>query len=370
MQFNPHVLTPNKIPEFCIPPRHQSQKGMHNSFYQISSSDYCVSVIEAPMSQLPIPLDSMENSYCAASTNADPQSQAALSLTHLPKAQTSYGFCTLLESPNTRRKESLFHNDSSDWPMLVRRSLFNPLLSRAISSSKNFTSHQLQPVSSCYDSDTISSTESSPFSSPRLRRAFTTSVLKALSQENMTSKALSVKCKSFTIRESSISTDEESSTDNSPCVTRRTSYEWSLPPPTQSQSRLFVTFGQVPLDSTVNLDTGGILRLSSEYCTETLRLRIRLVSAEALFGPSVDSKNISCLISLSIIPGKNQKQKSTLIRGSRNPIFNEDFYFEGLEPHDLLQKSLKLKALNKSSCSWKENVLGKVKVNLVSVLQI
>ncbi|KAF3858420.1 hypothetical protein F7725_011621 [Dissostichus mawsoni] len=47
----------------------------------------------------------------SVNTNADPQSQTAMSLPYVPKAQTSYGFSTLVESPHTRRKESLFHSD-------------------------------------------------------------------------------------------------------------------------------------------------------------------------------------------------------------------------------------------------------------------
>ncbi|CAI5787878.1 Hypothetical predicted protein [Podarcis lilfordi] len=40
--------------------------------------------------------------------HSDPVTQAAFSLPHLPKITTPYGFLTLGESPNIRRKESLF----------------------------------------------------------------------------------------------------------------------------------------------------------------------------------------------------------------------------------------------------------------------
>ena len=45
-------------------------------------------------------------------TNDDPGSMAAVSLPHL-RMYTPYGFTTLKESPNTRRKESLLMNSSS-----------------------------------------------------------------------------------------------------------------------------------------------------------------------------------------------------------------------------------------------------------------
>ncbi|XP_004855828.1 C2 calcium-dependent domain-containing protein 4A [Heterocephalus glaber] len=91
-----NVLTPDRIPEFCIPPR------------------------LAPR----LALDALRNSCCeearmeegASRTDWDPRSQAALSLPHLPRARTAYGFCALLESPHTRRKESLFLADPAPRP--------------------------------------------------------------------------------------------------------------------------------------------------------------------------------------------------------------------------------------------------------------
>ncbi|CAH2296763.1 Hypothetical predicted protein [Pelobates cultripes] len=45
--------------------------------------------------------------------HSDPATRAALSLPHLPKITTPYGFLALGEIPNIRRKESLFFNKSS-----------------------------------------------------------------------------------------------------------------------------------------------------------------------------------------------------------------------------------------------------------------
>ncbi|XP_046508703.1 C2 calcium-dependent domain-containing protein 4A-like [Equus quagga] len=83
-----NVLTPDRIPEFCIPPRLApcpALAALRDSWGQEEGTD-----------------DS------AGRTDWDPRSQAALSLPHLPRARTAYGFCALLESPHTRRKESLF----------------------------------------------------------------------------------------------------------------------------------------------------------------------------------------------------------------------------------------------------------------------
>ncbi|XP_012931590.1 C2 calcium-dependent domain-containing protein 4A-like [Heterocephalus glaber] len=95
-----NVLTPGRIPEFCIPPRLPSPG----------------------LPELPPPAGVLPR-RCAAepdlwprATDWDPRSQAALSLPHLPRARTAYGFCALLESPHTRRKESLFLADPAPRP--------------------------------------------------------------------------------------------------------------------------------------------------------------------------------------------------------------------------------------------------------------
>ncbi|KAM9311095.1 C2 calcium-dependent domain-containing protein 4C-like [Gastrophryne carolinensis] len=365
-----NVLTPDRIPEFCIPPKHQGQRELRVNAEYLPVPGLSSSVFDAlkPCSYDAhiIQVDSVEDSPEEDYTNADPQSQAALSLPHLIKANTCYGFCTLLESPNTRRKESLFHNDPANPPILLTRSRSNTLSCREaiLGSISNKTQRPLTR-SGTLDSDP-SSTESSPFSSPLLNRSM--SLLRAFNQEKI-SRAIKVGCKS-SLRSNSVSTDEDSSTDSSPCVTRRASEDWTQNPLSHSHLGLLLSPAQFPMDNTLTLDTGGILRLSSEYNPEFSRLRIRLISAEGLYSQSVDPKHISCCVSLSIVPGKRQKQRSTLIRGSRNPIFNEDFFFEGIDSNDLLQKTLKIKALNRGSGVRRETILGKRKLHLLNVLML
>ncbi|XP_060030374.1 C2 calcium-dependent domain-containing protein 4A-like [Erinaceus europaeus] len=81
-----NVLTPDRIPEFCIPPRLAP----------------CPALAALRASE-----EQRAGGDDAGRTDWDPRSQAALSLPHLPRARTAYGFCALLESPHTRRKESL-----------------------------------------------------------------------------------------------------------------------------------------------------------------------------------------------------------------------------------------------------------------------
>nr|XP_033777023.1 C2 calcium-dependent domain-containing protein 4C-like [Geotrypetes seraphini] len=373
----PNVLTPDQIPEFCIPPRLTAHPELGPAPHHRSSPALHVAVSEpGGWAFAERHVARLER---AGDTNADPQSQAALSLPHLPKAQTSYGFCTLLESPHTRRKESLFHGGPVNLlakPSARPRSRsgtccqgaspslrVNPVPARL--SPRNVPPHGQGTL----DSDTTSSAESSPFGSPLLHRS--SSLFKALSQERLFCRAFKVPNKSVMTRNNSLSTEEGSSTDSSPSVIRRAS-EGLIEPASPEMFPLDLVYSRERFvrENTVHLDRGGLLRLSAEYCPRNARLRIRLISAEGLYHTSVNSKSINCCVSLSLGPGKVQRQKSTVIRKSRNPIFNEDFFFDGICKEDLFNRSIKLKAVNKGNSMKRDFVLGKCELRLISILPV
>ncbi|EMP30305.1 C2 calcium-dependent domain-containing protein 4C [Chelonia mydas] len=72
----------------------------------------------------------------------------------------------------------------------------------------------------------------------------------------------------------------------------------------------------------------------------------------------------SALTSIQEVPrkdsGKLQKQRSTVIKRSRNPIFNEDFFFDGISKDDLHRRSIKIKAVNKASTMKRDYILEAV----------
>ncbi|KAJ8340256.1 hypothetical protein SKAU_G00348890 [Synaphobranchus kaupii] len=386
----PNVITPATIPEFCIPPKIPSQQeaksaestrpvpglspGNETQAREVLGKHIIQveSVDEAPF----------DDGYSdEETTNADPQSQAALSLPHLAKAQTCYGFCTLLESPHTRRKESLFHNEPGSFglPLALPRS-------KAFPSSPSFglgaLGSRLSPRGpalsrqGALDSDTASSAESSPFGSPLLARSSPkSSLFKALSHERLLSRGAR---KSAVSRNNSLSTDEGSSTDNSPNVLRRASEglvepppgAFSLAPPAVFPTDLVLYRDRVMRESRVPLGRDGTLRLSAEYCPENQRLRVRLISTEGLYARSVDPKSINCSVTISVMPGKSQKQRSTVIRKSRNPIFNEDFFFDGISEDDLCFRSLRFKVVNKMSTMKRDYTLGDCELPLTTILTL
>lgn len=70
-----------------------------------------------------------------AADHCDPATRAALSLPHLSKITTPYGFLTLGESPNTRRKESLFfQHDFEKHRILLSQRKKTTSLTRSFSS--------------------------------------------------------------------------------------------------------------------------------------------------------------------------------------------------------------------------------------------
>uniref|UniRef100_A0A8D2LN04 C2 domain-containing protein n=1 Tax=Varanus komodoensis TaxID=61221 RepID=A0A8D2LN04_VARKO len=327
-----NVLTPDRIPEFCIPPR-------------------------LPRRCLTEP-GLQEAALDEEGTDADPRSRAALSLPHFPKAHTSYGFCTLLESPHTRRKESIFHSGSLP-------SLAAP---RPRASSYGGREGSAGPGAA------PGAARSSPFGSPRLGRSPPRlgALFKAHSQDGPLCRALRGRG-----RAGSLSMDEASSADSSPSATRRSSEALLDAPPGRA-------YGLAPLpgllrdlpggrerlgrDGAVLLDKGGLLRLSCEYCPDNRRLRLRLISAEGLYQASAEPRAINCCVSFALMPGKAQKQRSTVIKHSRNPIFNEDFFFLGISEDDVYSLSVRMKAVNKGCSMKRDLLLGESHVALVTLL--
>ncbi|CAJ1072013.1 C2 calcium-dependent domain-containing protein 4C-like [Xyrichtys novacula] len=293
-------------------------------------------------------------------TNADPQSQTAMSLPYVPKAQTSYGFSTLVESPHTRRKESLFHSDPNSpltSPNSQRRSQGGTLLAPADPNPYRYFSGG--------ESDTCSSAESSPFNSPLLSRS--ASLLRSITQETQ---AKVFRAKRSLARHSSLSTDDCSSADNSPNMQRR---RMRCPPSPafhgiKSSGLRGAASDLLQREHTINLHKGGTVRLSTHYDAESARLRVRVLAAEALYDRQTDPKSINCCVALYLNPGKLQKQRSTIIKNSRNPVFNEDFFFDSLPRAQVKSLAMKIKVVNKGTSLRRDVLLGEREVLLSELL--
>lgn len=381
-----NVLTPDKIPDFFIPPKLVSnppepeipsvkpKEGLQASASeQTISSGRKISSPKSPSLVAKITGDTKNllkaanrhiiqiesaDDVVAGDTNADPQSQTAMSLPYVPKTHTPYGFATLKESPHTRRKESLFHCEHTS-------PITSPNTQRK---GRNEAGNHLNPADlntshmnpyryfSGGESDTCSSAESSPFSSPLLSRS--ASLLKIFTHETQ---AKVVKAKRTFARHSSLSTDECSSAEPSPNVQRRL----HVPPYHGAGSTLDQAHYR---EHTINLHKGGSVRISANYDASTSRLLIRVLTAESLYDKHFDIKSINCCVSVYLNPGKLQKQRSNIIKNSRNPVFNEDFFFDSISSVQAKNLLVKFKVVNKGTSLKRDTLLGEREVPLTKLL--
>ncbi|KPP70592.1 C2 calcium-dependent domain-containing protein 4C-like [Scleropages formosus] len=389
-----NVLTPDKIPDFFIPPKlvscppeGETPDVKPKERLRPSSSEQTIgskkpqgsprsprlvsklagdtkNLLKAANRHI-IQIESADDTV-TGDTNADPQSQTAMSLPYVPKTQTSYGFATLMESPHTRRKESLFHSDHTS-PATSPNSQRRRSTARSNGEGhhlnpNDFSTSHINPYRyfSGGESDTCSSAESSPFSSPLLSRS--ASLLKIFGHETQ---AKVVKAKRTFARHSSLSTDECSSAEPSPSVQRRIHCS-------AARGSLGGEHSQSPdrqhREHTINLHKRGTLRLYVDYDAGTARLRIRVLAAEDLYDKLFDIKSINCCVALYLNPGKLQKQRSTIIKNSRNPVFNEDFFFDSVPSVQVKNLAVKIKVVNKGTSLKRDLLLGEREVPLGKLL--
>ncbi|XP_023500008.1 C2 calcium-dependent domain-containing protein 4C [Equus caballus] len=381
-----NVLTPDKIPDFFIPPKlpagpaepeAQAEPGPAAA----EQSPAAPAPRRAPRSpRLPARLAAESRSLLKAATrhviqvesaedwpaeeaatNADPQAQGAMSLPSVPKAQTSYGFATLAESPHTRRKESLFHSEHG-----ALAQVGSPGAARRRGGAKadggdggaREAGGALMSPSRCLsggESDTGSSAESSPFGSPLLSRSV--SLLKGFAQD---SQAKVSQLTHSVGRHGSLSADD-STPDTSPGARRRPTRRAAAEPgPEPSPAPR--------AEHTVRMGLRGSVRLLAEYEAAQARLRVRLLAAEGLYDGLGDARGIHCCVGLCLVPGKLQRQRSTIVKNSRHPVFNEDFFFDGLGPASVRKLALRIKVVNKGSSLKRDTLLGEKELPLTALL--
>ncbi|KAM9294566.1 C2 calcium-dependent domain-containing protein 4C-like [Gastrophryne carolinensis] len=352
----PNILTPDQIPSFFIPPSLSSQPeggGPAGRWLQAKSPNPTPRALLRSASRHVIQVEDVGQ---VSAGSPDPRPGSTIEDTVIGGR--------LSESPHTRRRESLFHQMC---PAHGRCEL-KPLspLDPDRNLSWKLSSHDVHLGFGTPDSD-LSSTDSSPYSSPMVNRAVNggqtpQTFSRILSRETTLTRA------------SSLSTEENSSTDTSPNLptkedhaNTRVSMAHLLPPPIFHLDFICCQ-DRLAKETEVTLSRGGLVRLSVEYVKELGHLRVKLVNAENLYAPHQDPKAISCCVVMCFMPGKLQKQRSTVIRRSRNPIFNEDFYFEGVEKGDLAHKRLRVKVINRGAGMKRDVVLGSGELLLSSVL--
>ncbi|XP_037007026.2 C2 calcium-dependent domain-containing protein 4B [Artibeus jamaicensis] len=256
-----NVLTPGRIPEFCIPPRLPAPCTPDSSLQAAAVPRRCAAEPD---------LWPRAGDDGAGRTDWDPRSQAALSLPHLPRARTAYGFCALLESPHTRRKESLFLGDLRAAALQQPHAARLPLRPRA------------HTYGGCGGEDARAGLSGGAPAAPEDTRPPRNTLaprprchrlLRA--SEGLLSRALRARRSRGLVRACSVSSgdgDEDENEERGADSGSRAP-TFSTPPLSSSGPKL----ERLEAESTVTLDhAGGAVRLAAEYSPASGRLRIRL----------------------------------------------------------------------------------------------
>ncbi|XP_033870674.3 C2 calcium-dependent domain-containing protein 4C-like [Acipenser ruthenus] len=409
-----NVLTPDKIPDFFIPPKLSKSSGnskrllakykinpsasennirrctkmplLHvrsGSFIKSNERRDLVKLANQHIIQIESAEDVNEDNKMNIHRNKLGDHTPCPPSMLLPQGATYYGLSGFFESLNTRRKESLFHVDLTSYTLRKQGSfpskqLLSPTGSQSLLNSSDISPPPCHPCKllskqGTPDSDTQSSDESSPYSSPLLPRSLSgSSLLKMFSQESSLGKSSRSTSKQSLGGNSSFSTDECSSADTSPSASKKAFFTvsalgCSLAPPVLFSLDLLQCQERLQKEHLIQLHGRGMVRLSAEYDPGSATLRVRVVSVEDLYDSSFEEKCVHCCVIVCLTPGKMQRQQSTIIKNSRNPIFNEDFFFDEVTEEDLQSMSLKLKVLNKASSLKRDTVLG---VNVMPLFQL
>lgn len=320
----PNVLTPDRIPEFCIPPR------------------------LVPCPTLTAVRDSWDEQAGtddgAGHTDWDPRSQAALSLQHLPRARTAYGFCALLESPHTRRRESLFLGGTGAAALPPAPS------PRAHTYGGGGGDAPLAPGARSPIATPAARGGPSPSLDtlappPRCRR-----LLRA--PEGLLRRALRAGRSRGLARARSVSSgdgedddeDESRASPGSPTQAPVTSLSPHRDPrPERLEAEGTVTLGRA----------GGALRLAAEYSRASGRLRVRLLRAEGPAGGAAEPRApVGCRVSFILKP------RGAVVRRSRRAVLEQDLCLDGLSEDEVRRLAVRVKAENPGRGLQRGRLLG------------
>lgn len=345
-ELHSNILTPDKIPDFFLPPKLAKRCHMATEKRDTKKISQCLNeeVFNSPKTLLPRP-DTTQP--LKASINRS--TMALNKFKPLPYSLTCFE-SGLFESPNTRRKESLFHSALTSYK--VERMTIKP--------NKHSSSAVLMMANT--ESDTPSA-HSSPYS--------TTTTPPPLRIKNFTGEYLF--SEDTFQKDLHASRDEKKKVHSAPdkkhipkvfhhAKVIQTSHCSKLAPPVQFPLDMLHCQERFHQEHVLPLPQRGRVRISafrSSSAGSSTTIRIRVVSVEGLRDPG-DIRPLTCSLTLTIIPGKLQQQNSAIIRNCRNPVFNEDFFFQEPEEQDgsLRDFALRLKVLEKSSGLGRGMVLG------------
>lgn len=343
-KLHSNVLTPDKIPDFFLPPR-LSRRSLAAAEGIVSN---CLDETEANCSQISQRKLETTTTVLKPDKNKGTRVFKRSQIKPIPFSLKNYesGF---FESPNTRRKESLFHSALSSYTLERVTNRVVPKL----------PSIALLKVASV-ESETSSSADSSPHSSPLPIR-----------NKHERPSLLKESFHKADLLGSKNTDDKIKFTRNNHVAQPASS---TLAPPPQFPLDMLHCQEHLHIEHVLLLPRRGCIRLSASHANMAgglSTIRIRVVSVEDLREPG-DLRSLHCGLTLSLSPGKLQRQHSAIIRNCRKPVFNEDFFFtepEG-EGQALRNFAVRVKVLEKNSGLGRAAVLGVIIKPLTELLAL
>ena len=104
----------------------------------------------------------------------------------------------------------------------------------------------------------------------------------------------------------------------------------------------------------------GEVRLSLHYLPARRELQVGLLRAENLPG----GEQLNPYVKMYLMPGKTQRQASRVVRHSANPVFNQQFTFNSIDPRLVGETRLRLKLYNKGTKLGRDELLSEFQVKL------
>lgn len=320
-----NILTPDKIPEFCLPPR-LCKRSPPPEAHMVAAS-----------------LDGLQQGQDSSPTIREKNVKMLMAgeavKKPLPFSAESFGLAGMYESPNTRRKESLFLSKRPAY--ILDRSKTGAALGLAKHepNTKTFGPHTLckqllktegrecmtTSSSSLSSQSGVKSHPSNPSHRGRLRGATSCpSLIDSRGSRNEVKSGTSALTKALL----------------------------TLSPPSLFPLDVLQSAQRLQQEHVLSLQGRVQVRLQAERTVSTntfstlSTVRVRLVSVE-LLSEDAGGRGLDCAVNLCLTPGKLQQQQSVSVRSNSSPVFNEDFFFTELSREDLLELQLRLRVVNK-----------------------